>query len=565
MHEPTASESNSQLILTHTPVFHPNTSLIKQITMGNDGNHQQPAAAAAPEGMDIDEAVAQTNMSYFDRLVDELEPDLEEEDGGDYEENTMDEVMRRLGEEDALEYALEDSDDELEYDTDVDELKGESDDEDSPVEIMEADNQPRVTPRGDLSDAAKATLWWRLDKDESLSDWFIRVTSPGGSTKVYHVHRRALVCGQIKSGYFETLFKAGQFKDCTNDTSDFEYLPADVAVCFPAFLDYLYCPPIESSQHIIKPDNWDSLEYLADFFAVPELKKGCGDFIKESMGDLGKLQDYLSARGDFKCLAGSSLSEYKLVERATRTCAERILSIKEDSSLLPLLPPDMIKAIFRKLGKSGDIKSLSSEARYHICRLAIVCFKARQGSLSEDQFVSIALRLMFPTDLRLAGLVAVDLLEIMKQTGWIGHAGLKYRYVVALSQYLESSGFGAAEIGDITCKVPQDVINILLVRSTNARNEFKVRCNVASGGCGMPEGSNIEICVRHTDSVWAINYLVGRELNIVQGYVGHRLGGVILNSGKTIAECGITSESQLRIEQSGTTGNICVSLQTTSS
>ena len=78
--------------------------------------------------------------------------------------------------EESIDYASW-SDIEFGYDSDDDDVI----ENDSVIEIKKGGYQSKVAPRVDLSEVAKATLLWRLDKDESFSDWFIQVTASSGS------------------------------------------------------------------------------------------------------------------------------------------------------------------------------------------------------------------------------------------------------------------------------------------------------------------------------------------------------------------------------------------------
>lgn len=61
------------------------------------------------------------------------------------------------------------------------------------------------------------------------------VTGGSNSKTLYHVHRSALAAGSIMSGYFEALFKSGQFSEPATSTSVVE-LPGTSLWAFLLFL-----------------------------------------------------------------------------------------------------------------------------------------------------------------------------------------------------------------------------------------------------------------------------------------------------------------------------------------
>jgi BTB/POZ domain len=92
-------------------------------------------------------------------------------------------------------------------------------------------------------------LDWRLDPEDSLSDWTIQIvpddsgpSSPSVS-KTYHVHICVLGGGAMRCGYFTCLFKnKDSFSEGKTRTSVI-HLHSTAADVFPAFLDYLYGSP----------------------------------------------------------------------------------------------------------------------------------------------------------------------------------------------------------------------------------------------------------------------------------------------------------------------------------
>ena len=183
-----------------------------------------------------------------------------------------------------------------------------------------------------------------------------------------------------------------------------------MASCFPAFLDYLYCPPNEC-QYIIDRENWYSLDYLANFFEVPKLAKAVNDFTKDALRDLDYLQDCISAH-----LGSEDLVSKLFLSRVVTACAEMILSVKEDSSLLDYLSPAMYLQMLDTVRRSQILSDipLSDEARCHIFHLNVVYFRTHLNVLDENHWWFLASPFILPNETKLAGIAAIDALQIMR-------------------------------------------------------------------------------------------------------------------------------------------------------
>ena len=278
-------------------------------------------------------------ISYFDRVVFEAGGTAgdvnidnnaagEVGGGGDAVDNGMDAAddgsVWSMIEED------EESNDEMDFDSDEDSIHLQR-------VILK---KPNSAAEHNLSEESKEMLLWRLDKDESFSDWTIKVSvandNNGESNEMgkttYHVHKNILGLGPKKSGYFEAILKSGQFSESCNSTSVVE-LPADVAACFPDFLDYMYAQPSEC-KCIIKRENLRALQYFAKYFLVPKLTSAIHGFIIEDMQNLDQVEGYVN---EFGCTEDDE--SRKMLALAANVCAEKILRIGKDSSLLMSLTP----------------------------------------------------------------------------------------------------------------------------------------------------------------------------------------------------------------------------------
>jgi hypothetical protein len=115
------------------------------------------------------------------------------------------------------------------------------------------------------ADLQQTTLTWRLEPEESFSDWKIEVTTvkdallkipqdvepaakrprndyqnelEAATVEVYHVHKHMLGAGPRSSLYFARMFRS-QMSETNTSTSKIE-LDDAAAKAFPLMLDYMY-------------------------------------------------------------------------------------------------------------------------------------------------------------------------------------------------------------------------------------------------------------------------------------------------------------------------------------
>ena len=396
----------------------------------------------------------------------------------------------------------ESTDDELEYD---------SDEEDGISLHLE---KPIIDDSfHELSDESKQLLTWRLDKDESFSDWTIEVhyeyelnlefmmgeqNKKGREVKTYHVHRNILATGPKKSGYFEALLKSGQFSESSNNKSVVE-LPSGIIHDFDDFLDYLYAPPSECKR-LIHRYNHRPLLHLAKYFLVPRLLEDVYDFIKKDIQDIDYVKEYLIEFGN-----AVDDEAKEIIRLAASVCATNILHIEpieydsyghplehcnnNKSSLLATLSPAIFLHIITEARKSKDFMKLSADSKDHICRLAISYFKLHHSSLNSYYFVAVVSELYLPYSwsgpdlfMAMAGTLARSLLEIMNATGWEKDVpkGMKQYLMTALSKYISMEYNTADEIFKLTQFLSKRAVSDLFTEALNAKKELEDRLDESS-------------------------------------------------------------------------------------
>ena len=517
-----------------------------------------------------EEEIANNNdyeiMSYFDRIVfeaggtsDDVKSDCIEDEEQDQDgENAADDgsIWSDIGE--------ELSDEDMDYDSDEDSIH---------IQKQEGETNNTILASC-LSEASKELLLWRLDKEESFSDWTIEVSIEEEKNEIrkatYHVHRNVLGLGPKKSGYFETLLKSGQFSESSNSVSVVE-LPAYVAQEFDVFLDYMYAQPFEC-KCIINRGNRCALQYMAKYFLVHKLTEDIHDFIKQDMNscfvsmsrdywgeseDRSTMKEYLTEFGEQNDESGKMILAF-----AARLCATNILHIdsmmwpdhymdesyySNESSLIPFMSPAMFLHIMREVRQSKDIlilddgDDLDDRGRNHICHLVLNCLRYHRDSIDASYFIALTNELYFPHDIEKASFVALRLLHLMDVAGWEEdvYEGIKSACTAILSRSLsdaESADAVDFQLLEITRRVSRNALSVVLrIQTLNAWKKqdvesFEISCKLMDDAYG-PMGTILNATINSTDTINYIRYLLSRQLstgfNIMDSEVhceGKRLG-----------------------------------------
>jgi hypothetical protein len=271
-------------------------------------------------------------------------------------------------------------------------------------------NNERKAKRNDdfLYRRTSPVLSWRLDPDESLSDWTISVVSSTelgenasnyfdrydisrmehnddnerqkdpsplrreklDKTKLYFVHRAQLAVGPRRSEFFANVFKRVMSSNQQNGRNDIdsgrgssncnstkvELIP-EAASCFPIMLDYMYSA--EGTPLAINTDSAVALRQLASSFGVRSMFRDTTQFIK---------QDLNSETAMIYLLDACKFKNRKLETAAKDLIARKFLSLK--FTKLVCIPPNFMKKVIqsKKLMIDDDIKFSQRIASYCRCR-----------------------------------------------------------------------------------------------------------------------------------------------------------------------------------------------------
>jgi hypothetical protein len=280
-------------------------------------------------------------------------------------------------------------------------------------------NHRKTRPR-----SAPQILTWRLDPDESLSDWTLTVVSNPELDKVdsdrlngesdedeedsdaeeakeerddpailsppqvrrhvshhptnkYFVHRTQLAVGPRRSEYFAKLFRSSQKRNKRTTGTRIELRPS-AAAAFPAMLDFLYSavgtPPNTTTETAV------ALRHLATCFGIRELFDSVTQFIKLDLS-ADTAPTYL--------LEASAFSHEKLHVAALEQCAQHFETIKF-SRIVTLTPQLLEQVVMSPLLETTSRVLSSRVASYCRCRPGLVDATMLQLLTHPDRMPEIA-------------------------------------------------------------------------------------------------------------------------------------------------------------------------------
>ena len=204
-------------------------------------------------------------------------------------------------------------------------------------------------------------LSWRMDPNESLSDWKIQAFDR--STKqftTYHVHKVVLCVGSRACGYFtrQQQQQQQQGKEPYHHHATTVQLPLIRKACelLPQLLDFCYSTPFWE----VTRETAVGLVFLATYLDQPQLKSMAMEFVYNDLSPVGGKDD------DTTVLVGSVLHHYlaeavyfdqdELVEFLLELCATHLLEMNAPARLLDELSPPQFLAVLRQIPKRASAR-----------------------------------------------------------------------------------------------------------------------------------------------------------------------------------------------------------------
>ena len=221
-------------------------------------------------------------------------------------------------------------------------------------------------------------LSWRLNPQESLSDWQIKVVrAESGKVDLYHVHRMVLAVGPRQSGYFANLF-LNEIKDHGIQRLRLE-MPDEFADTFPVVLDFIYGE--NDIQSVEKRKHAFSIYEQAEHFQMLGLKSAVANWFRRRLQwfDVPRFLEDIQRFDDSM-----------LVKVAVEQCA---LQFEEyGPQFAAKIEPSILLKVFELLGSSQYI--FHHQADY-VAELIVQCCQAHQVDhdtlqrLTDQQFLPV--------------------------------------------------------------------------------------------------------------------------------------------------------------------------------
>jgi hypothetical protein len=180
-------------------------------------------------------------------------------------------------------------------------------------------------------------LTWRMDPEESLSDWTICIQTHEHEETIYHVHKAVLGADARSSRYFRRLFQS-QMMESTTSRSNI-VLEGSAAKAIPSMLDFMYFTVQEVAA---TAETAVALRYLSNYFEIEDLFVSTNHFIQSDLTS-STAPLYLNEAGMYQ--------DEKILDAASGLCAKFFEVLEE--ILLNNLTPDL----FRRVVTSPELHS----------------------------------------------------------------------------------------------------------------------------------------------------------------------------------------------------------------
>lgn len=248
---------------------------------------------------------------------------------------------------------------------------------------------PSTSDEEDEGQESDVRLSWRMDPDESLSDWTIEIWVGGKTHGTYHVHKSTISVGSGRSEYFARLFANKGSMEHETQTSRIEMEEA-AANAFPLMLDFLYLL-WDNNQKPITAENAVPLHHLGNYFEIRSLRKEARIFWKNAM-TVAEAGTYLEHANIFH--------DDKAYQAVVKKCSRSFRSIMVDSRLMEVSDANFWLALLKE-NKSEPNPALS-------ILISSFCSKNKEG-LDPKTFLNLTEKSVLP---ELSVSAALELLQL---------------------------------------------------------------------------------------------------------------------------------------------------------
>lgn len=239
------------------------------------------------------------------------------------------------------------------------------------------------------SDDDEEPLSWRLDPDESMSDWTIIILhDDSGTEDVYHVHKNMLAVGPCKSDYFASVFRSSQLQESQTSTSRIP-LADQAATAIPKLLDFVYSKKLDITAPLA-----GSLRYLSQYFGMKLLHRRVMEFIRVDM-DMANVDVYIQDAITFH--------DEHMMFLAGDLIVRNIRHLKPTSPLLETVDPDF----FLQIIASPDMDTCGVSC--HLSNLVAAYCQIHRREMSSEMFDALTDRKQLPLIDKNAALIFLEI------------------------------------------------------------------------------------------------------------------------------------------------------------
>lgn len=284
-------------------------------------------------------------------------------------------------------------------------------------------------------------LSWRLDPEESLSDWTIVIQNESsGQVREYNVHKNILAVGPCKSEYFATVFRSQMME---NETNTSRIALEDVAAdAIPLMLDWCYSQKLDVSSEFAV-----ALRYLAQYFGIKLLYRKVMAFVKDDM-NMTNVHHYIQTAKLFH--------DEKMLSLSLNICIQGIQDVEPSSQLLQSIDLEF----FHEIISSPEVDTCSVSC--HISKIVAAFCCLHEHELDEETFEKLTDRRFIPLVAKESAMILLELESRLFRNNDEATC-LQKRCTNVLAQHWKD--FAEQGVAKVFRKFPSVVIGELLYRT----------------------------------------------------------------------------------------------------
>jgi hypothetical protein len=295
-------------------------------------------------------------------------------------------------------------------------------------------------------------LTWRLDPEQSLSDWTVILTNKiTGEVKPYHLHKNILAVGPRKCDFFVGVFRKTKTQEIASNKTEMT-MEGPAFDCFPHFLDFVYSTgALELTTETATP-----LRHLAKCFGLKIMFKQATEFLLKDIS-LSNIITYYKH--------SVILVDEKITAMAAKHITKNIMKVEPAGELIKTMDSDF----FLRVVTAPEIELRKEQ--YHMSFLVAEFCKINKERIDTDVFVKLTDEKILPV---VDHSVALSLLEMEADIVVVTTSVLEFSNITSLQKrcikdlsyhWKEFSELEKEQVGRVCRKLPSGVVTELLMKS----------------------------------------------------------------------------------------------------